>query len=347
MKLSERKGKYHEEKSINKLYESDNNNNFKKFAERERNKVHTNRNNFKESKIPINYNYYDIDKKIDSEFCSPDKKLKKLQTNQLHKDSDSDTIFKTTTKKISQNFKKDEYQNLLDYSQSYNQIRFKDELLNLNNNPNNNSINNLLEKQNKKNHEKQNTEMKIIVTEEDKKTPKVINFKSNSFKKHEKQSPIVTKEIKEFESKVQYNKTNSLNLSQKNNQIKKLSSSFKLNDNDSKSPKNFFKNFENEIEKHKKELFRFNSGNLFNNLDKDQILDKIHQKQLKMNEIERKRELSRKKVNFNFSENNIKQNNSLDLSSIKRNHSNTSRFNIVGASNKNSENKIGKFITSH
>lgn len=266
--------------------------------------------------------------------------MKKVYTKGSKKDSDSDAIFRVATKKLSQKFKKIEYQNLLDYSQSNNRILLKDDLYNNLINKNDIEDDFIEFENNEKSKPEKQIEMKIIITEEDNKTQKLINFRSNSFKKVEKQSPIVTKDIKEFESQV-INRTNSMKLSPKNKPTKKFSSSFKLS-NEIKlvKPHNFFENFEHEIEKHKKELYKFNSGKLFCNLDKDQILDKLHRKQFKINEIERKRELSRKKVNFNLSDSNLKQCNSLDLSSIKRYNSNTSRFNINANVEKNSDIKI-------
>jgi hypothetical protein len=308
-----------------------------------KNKIPSNRANFKESKLPIDYINYDIDREIDNELSSPDK-MRKNTTKFSCRDVASDGEFKAVTKKFSQSVIKNECQNLLVYSLSNNQIILKDDF---SNNFNIDKINeNFIKQQNKqKNAPEKLTEMKIIVTEEDNKTKKIINFESNSFKKPKKQSPVVTKYIKEFDSKI-FNKTNSLNFSPDVKNLKRSSSSFKLtNGNNLIKPKNFFQNFENEIEKHKKELYRFNSGKLFCKLEKEQIFEKIHRKQLKMNEVERKRELSRKKVNFNLSHTNLKQCNSMDLSLIKNHNSNTSKLNINGISNKNSESKICKKST--
>jgi len=305
-----------------------------------KNKIPSNRANFKESKVPIDYINYDIDREIENELSSPDK-MRKNPTKFSGRDSASDGEFKAATKKFSQKFIKNENQNFLVYTQSDNQMILKADF---SNNFNIDKKNENFIKQQKNAPEKL-TEMKIIVTEEENKTKKIINFESNSFKKPEKQSPVAMKDIKEFDSKI-LNKTNSLNFSPVKKNFKRSSSSFKLtNGNILIKPKNFFQNLENEIEKHKKELYRFNTGKLFCNLEKDQIFKKIHHKQLKMNEVERKRELSRKKVNFNLSHTNLKQCNSMDLSLIKNHNSNTSKLNINGISNKNSESKICKKST--
>jgi len=278
-----------------------------------------------EEKNGFDYISFDIDKKIDSEMYS--NKLKKDQTKLSMNDKEIECFYKIDTKKINNNFKKGKKENHYIFNKHFNIISS-----NLNKIQENNLLNNYSIKNGEmplvlKNENKIENRINALITKDNNINNKIIYLKSNSIKKLEINSPVKNKEITEFEtSKIK--RTDFNNYLSKSKNSYRDSDSSRIENNDFIQPKNFFENFEKVLTNQKDKIYKFNTGHLFSNYNKEDIFDKIQRKHLKNDEKERKKELSRKKINFVPSESNIKHSSSLDLSIIKNQNSFTSRLKL-------------------
>jgi len=279
-----------------------------------------NKTNIKETKKNINYNCYDIDRRINANEYSSPEKMRKIPTITSIKETISHGIFKAPYIQINQTSRRNESNNLLKSENSNNLAFLK--------NKNKKFINEeSKELEREKNHEiKKDSQKKSNISEDDIIKKKSNNFKSNSFKMLQTQRPIINNEILALEYK-KFHKTSTMQLSPQNTQNKKYSDSFDFENNEFIKSNNFFENFENEIDKQKQQIYRFNSGKLFCNFDKEVLLEKLQRKHQKINEKEKKRELSRKKVNFLLSDSKIK-NSALDFSSLNKKNSNFFKENL-------------------